>query len=138
MMQQNTQPPMDGSRTSSVEAMIRIALNIIQNPAAFVTLFFSGIGGKMAYTGGTMPDALDLFIYFIILLFVIAGIKFLVWALPQTYHIFVQGITCAVFSWLAMGWCMNNEAKCRDYFVITTNKIDQTVFALKELIFKII
>jgi hypothetical protein len=76
---------------------------------------------------------MDLVIVALAVVLVIGVIYFLLKTLPKTYHVILIWCGTTLVSMLTMGWCLNNEDRCRDSFIYTADTADSIRVAIKDL-----
>lgn len=53
---------------------------------------------------------------FVVVLVIVAGIRFLLQSIREVYHVVVYMALCGIFSALMTGWCLANSSKCVSFY----------------------
>lgn len=92
-----------------------------KSPTGAIGFIVSALGWRATQNGGTF-DLMDMALTLLIAVVLLACILFLLWALPKTFHVLLIWCGTLLVSMLTMGWCLNNEERCRASFVYTADK----------------
>lgn len=108
---------MSDHRTYSILDLI---LWFARSPTSAVGVVLSALGWSVSKSGGVF-DLMDVVFTLFVGITVLAFVIFLLWALPKTYHVVLIWSGTLLVSMLTMGWCLNNEQRCRSSFVYTAD-----------------
>lgn len=96
--------------------------SFVRNPMGTLTFILAATGFRFG-PSGQLPDLWDVLLWILVLVLILALLVFILWALPKTYHVILIWITTMLVSLFAMSWCLNYEAQCRTYFIVTAQRI---------------
>jgi hypothetical protein len=116
--------------------MVDLILWFARSPTSAVGVVLSALGWSVSKQGGVI-DMMDIVFTLLAVMTVLSFVIFLLWALPRTYHVVVIWGGTMLVSMLTMGWCLNNEQRCRASFIYTADTTLVIRHALEDFILKL-